>query len=195
MIPLKGENVNLDLRDSASRLSTLTASSGQQSTPLNFAVGAVFALLKAEALGYKSQDEVGRGLRIWEQAKQLCQQIAGEALLPTEGDWLAGYFFNDGVVRIAVAFEHLVRQETNRHGHETFSDMKQAAIEKEFCEDWIDSWWLLYEELNRIRHRNKEFVNGPLVTYEKAVTSLGHLTDALEWAHSRQPPQPHLPPT
>jgi hypothetical protein len=177
--------VNQELRNIASRLSKLTASSGQQSTPLNFAVGAVFALLKAESLNYRSQDEVGRGRRIWEQAKQLCQQIAGEAALPTEGDWLAGYFFNDGIVRVAVAFEHLVRQETKLHGHEHFETMRNAAIAEGFTEEWMGSWYLAYDELNRIRHRNKEFVDGPLITYEKAVASLRHLAESLEWAINR----------
>lgn len=102
--------MNQALRKIASRLSTLTASSNQQTTPLNFAVGAVFALLKAEALNYESQSESGRGRRMLEQAKQVCQEMASEAPLPVKGDWLAGYFFNDGIVRIAVAFEHLVRQ-------------------------------------------------------------------------------------
>jgi hypothetical protein len=181
--------MNQELREIASRLSTLTASSGQQSTPLNFAFGAIFALQKAEKLEYKSQDEPGRGLRMWEQARQLCQEMANESPLPTDGEWLAGYFFNDGVVRITVAFEHLVRQETNLHCYEKFSQMKQAAIEKDFRDEWIDSWWSVYDELNRIRHRNKEFVDGPLVTYEKAVASLGHLIDALEWANRRHAPR------
>jgi len=181
--------VNQDLRNITSRLGTLTASSGQQSTPLNFAVGAVFALLKAESLGYTSQDEVGRGLRIWEQAKQLCQQIAGEgeAALPTKGDWLAGYFFNDGIIRIAVAFEHLVRQETNLYGHERFGQMRNKALAEGFCKEWMDSWCSVNEELIRIRHRNTEYVDGPLVTYERAVASLGHLAEALHWAINRHP--------
>lgn len=180
-----GRVLNQDLRNIASRLSMLTASSGQQSTPLNFAVGAVLALLKAEALGYKSEEEVGRGLRIWEQAKQLCQQIAGEATLPTEGEWLAGYFFNDGIIRIAVAFEHLVRQETNLYGHEHFDEMKSKAIDEGLTEEWMGSWRSINEELIRIRHRNKEFVDGPLVTYENVVASLDHLAEALEWAINR----------
>jgi len=179
--------VNQDLRNIASRLSKLAASSSQQSTPLNFAVSAVFALLKAKALGYKSQDEVGRGLRMWDQAKQLCQEMASEAPLPKGSDWAAGYFFNDGVIRIAIAFEHLVRQETNLYGHEQFEQMRNKALAEGFTVEWMGSWYSVHEELNRIRHRNKEFVDGPLVTYEKAAVSLGHLAEALHWAINRHP--------
>jgi len=55
-----------------------------------------------------------------------------------------------------------------------------------FTEEWIGSWGQINEEMIRIRHRNKEFVDGPLVSYEKAVTSLGHLIDALERGNRRQ---------
>lgn len=60
--------------------------------------------------------------------------------------------------------------------------MKKAAANIGFRDEWLDSWWLFHEELNRIRHRNKDFVDGPLVSYEKAVSALGHLAEALEWA-------------
>jgi hypothetical protein len=98
---------------------------------------------------------------------------------------LAGYFFNDGVVRIAVAFEHLVRQETNLYRYERFEQMRTQAIAEGFTEEWMGSWRSIDEELIRIRHRNTEFVDGPLVTHQKAVASLDHLAQALEWAINR----------
>ncbi len=138
--------MNQDLCRIASRLSSLTANSGQESTPLNFAVGAVFALLKAETLVYDSQTEPGRGLHVWEEAKRLCQQIAEGVELPPEGEWWAGYFFNDGIIRIAVAFEHLVRQETKLYGHKRFEQMKENAIAEGFSKELLDSWWSIYDE-------------------------------------------------
>ena len=190
------DNVNHDLCKIASRLNTLTALSDQQSTPLNFGFGAIFALQKAEMLGYKSGSEPGRGRRIWKQAKQLCRDMAVEAPLPSDGEWLAGYFFNDGIIRIAFGFEQLVRMETTLHEERSIEQLRTRAIAEGFSEKWMDSWRSIDLELIRMRHRNTEFINGPEITYQTALTSMDHLATALEWAiHGLSMPRlPNYPP-
>lgn len=50
----------------AIRLSRFSPSRGEESTPLNFAVGGLYALMRAEELGYRSQKRYkGRGLEMW----------------------------------------------------------------------------------------------------------------------------------
>ena len=87
----------------ASRLQALNPNSSQQTTPMNFAVGALYALRRAHELGYVSKNDLGRGLRMWSEAKQICQALEGIGTIPEAGAWLAGYFFNDGIIRISVA--------------------------------------------------------------------------------------------
>lgn len=100
---------------------------------------------------------------------------------------MAGYYYNDGIIRIAVAFEHLVRHETGLHDKERLDEMKLEACRKGFHSQWLKSWCDVHDELNAIRHRNKEF-DGPEVIPERAIEALTHLTEALEWASARREP-------
>lgn len=173
--------MNTVLLDIASRLARLKTSSGAETTPLTFAVGAVFAFLKAEELNFRFGNEPGRALGIWPEASQVCDSIAKGNPLPTRGDWLAGYYYNDCLIRLAVAFEHLVRHETGLHGYERLEEMKLEACRKGFHSEWLKSWGDVHNELSTIRHKNKEF-DGPEVNPKRAIEVLTHLTDALEWA-------------
>src|SRR5690348_1933311 len=112
-------NDNERLKYIAGRLAHLSPRSGQQSTPLNFAVGALWALAEAHKLGYPSlRVTQSRGMRMWGKAKGICLAMNRGGDLPTHGEWLAGYYFNDGIIRIDVAYEHIVRHVTNLHRRE-----------------------------------------------------------------------------
>jgi hypothetical protein len=76
----------------ASRLHVLIPSSPQQATPFNFTVGAIYALRRAIELDYVSKQDPGRGLRMWDAAKGICQILAEVGTLPENGEWLAGFF-------------------------------------------------------------------------------------------------------
>lgn len=162
----------------ASRLHNLIPSSHQQTTPFNFTVGAIYALRRAEELSYVSKQDAGRGLRMWGEAKQICQTLAKAGTLPEMGEWLAGYFFNDGIIRIAVAYEHLVREVTGAGDNEDY-DIDEAK-RLGFRDAWLQSWDPVRREMNRLKHKTQKFVDGPLLTYDEAVQALDHLVDALD---------------
>jgi hypothetical protein len=112
------------------------------------------------------------------EAKQICQILTTDSTLPERGEWLAGYFFNDGIVRIAVAFEHMVREVTGT------ADNKEYDIEEVkrlgFRDAWLQSWGPVRLEMNRFKHKTQKFVDGPLLTYAEAVQALDHLVEALD---------------
>lgn len=162
----------------ASRLHNLIPSSPQQATPFNFTVGAIYALSRAEELGYVSKQDAGRGLGMWKEAKLICQTIAKTDALSEQGEWLAGYFFNDGIVRIAVAYEHLVREVTAAGDNEEY-DLEKAKL-LGFRDVWLHSWLPVRKEMNRLKHKTRKFTDGPLLTYDEAVQALDHLVDALD---------------
>ncbi len=178
---------NQRLRCIAGHLARLSPSSGQQSTPLNFAVGALLALTKAEQLDYPSLKSSGtRGLRMWRKAKGICLEIERGLDLPTHGEWLAGYYFNDGIIRIAVAYEHIVRHVTKLHGNESFRRLKREAVREGLKTEWVSSWESVHKEVNRLKHQNLKFVDGPLLKYDQALQALDHLVYALKWGTKRR---------
>jgi hypothetical protein len=161
----------------AGRLRQLAPSTPEQSTPFNFAVGAVYALSRALELNYSDVHELGRGMRMWQEAKDLCHLIECGSP-PKEGEWLAGYFFNDAIMRIAVAYEHLIREatEANDDGGIDFEKVKQLG----FRQEWLDSREPLRIEMNRLKHRTHEFVDGPPLMVEQTVQALEYLVNALD---------------
>lgn len=102
--------------------------------------------------------------------------------MPTTGDWQAGYYFNDGIIRIAISFEHIVRHVTNKHDGENIDTLIKAATPLGFKVNWGNAWRPMQRELNAIRHRN-DFIDGPKsdVTYPFAVDALEELIDTLTW--------------
>jgi hypothetical protein len=172
------------LRDLAARLSIFETTSGPETTPLNFAVGAIFAFVKADEFGFQFGTDLGRGLRTWIEARAICENIA-RGILPTMNNWLAGYFYNDGIIRIAAAFEHLIRLETGKHCHEQLRDLKMLGEKYGFSPESMLSFARVHDELSAIRHRNKDF-DGPELTPDKAIQALMHLVDSLEFARDQK---------
>jgi|RhiMethySRZTD1v2_1073278.scaffolds.fasta_scaffold01410_6 hypothetical protein len=168
----------MTLSNMAFRLQALNPSSPQQTTPMNFAVGALYALRRAHELDYVSKNDLGRGLRMWSEAKHICQALEGVGTIPEAGAWLAGYFFNDGIIRISVAYEHLLREATGA------TDKDDCDIEKAkrlgFQPAWVKSWEPVRKEVNRLKHKTQKFVDGPELSYDDAVQALDHLIDALD---------------
>lgn len=70
--------------------------------------------------------------------------------MPTHGEWLAGYYFNDGIIRIAVAYEHIVRHVTKLQGKELFRRLKKEAIREGLKTEWASLWELAHKEVNRL---------------------------------------------
>jgi hypothetical protein len=154
--------------------------------PIELAVGVLLALAKAEQLDYSSlKSGDTRGLQMWRKAKGICLEIERGRDLPTHGEWLAGYYFNDGIIRIAVAYEHIVRHVTKLHGKELFRRLKKEAIREGLKTEWASSWELVHKEVNRLKHQNLKFVDGPLLKYNQALQALDHLVYALKWGTKR----------
>jgi hypothetical protein len=122
-----------------------------------------------------------RGLRMWRKAKGICLTIAGGKELPIDGEWLAGYYFNDAIIRIAVGFEHLARHVSGLHGRELFNKLKLQALKNGFKAEWASAWERVHKEVNRLKHQNLKFVDGPLLKYVEALDALDYLVYALKW--------------
>jgi hypothetical protein len=174
--------MNIQLRALAQRLSRLRLSTAEQATPVNFAFGALYALSQAANFGYpddRQDGSKGRGLAMWEEVQRLASRFGESGPEQVSRVWLAGYSFNNALIRIAASFEHIVRHRTGLH--DKYDPIRNEAQKQHFRDEWVTSWESVHQELNRIRHRNEEFVDGPRVSYREAVQALEHLIDALEW--------------
>jgi hypothetical protein len=182
--------LNDSYKDFARRLSRITVSTGEESTPVNFAFGALYSLLQADKLNYPKDPSLatsrGRGLTIWEEVKLSADHLASTGNFQTSDAWLAGYHFNNALMRLAASFEHIVRYRTGLHDRsDTYAFVRGAASDLGFKDAWMVSWDSAHEEVNRIRHRNHEFPDGPQMPFTKACEALDHLIEALQWGLRR----------
>lgn len=96
------------LRAHAHRLAPLmdVARTDEERSPLDYLLGALHALFRARQLGFKDRpgrldDEYWRG-----PSTRVLYMQAGD--VRTDGAWLAGFYFNAALARIAAAFDRLV---------------------------------------------------------------------------------------
>ena len=127
------------------RLCDCPAPSHDEQALLGFAIGATFSLQRALALGYTDQTIPDVGPNYLADLRGVAADIADREG-PTQGAWLATYYFNSALFRLAALGERVgkyadagkwdvappVRHDVNRMKHEVdvlLKDGREAKIE------------------------------------------------------------------
>jgi len=160
-----------------------------QTTIYNFAFGAVYALERAQQLDYQGQSqEEGKGRRRTQEVKVLLADFLKGRSLPSDGEWLAGYFYNDALFRADVCFEHITRYFTNLRGNERINALIVKALLCGFPHDYLMPWWpKIRDEVNALKHKSHEFLEGPGLDYNDAVPHIKKLVQATTWVINHPP--------
>src|SRR6266852_3463244 len=85
--------------------------------PLDYLLGALHGLLQAKRLGFKDRDHAlddprGRspqGAEYWAYGPLARVRLMAEGKLRVDGAWVAGFYFNSAVARMAAVFDRAVR--------------------------------------------------------------------------------------
>jgi hypothetical protein len=117
------------------------------------AVGALCALVSALKLGYSDSNDTQ-----WVHAQKVARALSrGE--LPLTGTYLAGYHFNDALLRLDIAYENALRRLTRRRGNELAKTLIALAVEKGWNARDFRSWNIVRAEVNALKHRNPEQID------------------------------------
>jgi hypothetical protein len=93
----------------------MTPSGTEQETYCNFTFEALYALARAEELGYHRQNKGrGKSRRQSATAAQVATGMAKRGVMTWKGEWVAGYFYNDALLRADIAYEHILQYRTDR---------------------------------------------------------------------------------
>jgi hypothetical protein len=114
------------LKTFAQRLEALMkrAHGDKEREPLNYLLGALHGLLQAKRLGFKDRDHAlddarGRspkGVEYWEYGPLARVRLMSEGKLRVDGAWVAGFYFNSSLARVAAAFDRAVRRKAIQKG-------------------------------------------------------------------------------
>ncbi|MEK6804908.1 MAG: hypothetical protein AABZ34_19940 [Nitrospirota bacterium] len=169
----------------------VSPSDPRQSSLYNFALGAIYSLARAEELGYpRLSQEPGRVWRRMEEAKELVLRMLVEDRPPEQGEWLAGYYFNDAIVRLDLAFEHILRYVGNLGPTAAIGEVREVATGKSFPPELLAMWSERGRKAdNLLKHRSLEILEDPGMSFSDALAVMENLVCALAWVLHNQSPE------
>ncbi len=161
----------------------LDRSDARQSSLYNFALGAIYSLARAEQLGYPGQSqESGRVWRRLDEAKEMVLRMLGDNRPPEQGEWLAGYYFNDAILRLDLAFEHILRYVGNVRPTAAIGEVREVALRKRFPAELLAIWSERGRNAdNMLKHRSLEVLEDPGISFTDALSIMENLVCALAW--------------
>jgi hypothetical protein len=174
-----------------------------ESTLYNFAFGALYAFGRAVALDYLVQHPQDTSLaktkRVsMERAKEVSQFAANlaketvplEKALPVSGNWLAGYYYNDALLRIDVCYEQVTRYFLNEQGFVNGDWLLAQSLKKDFPPDLVAPMWpKVCGHVNDIKHKStkKNKTEGPAISPADTLKAIEVLIAAVAWVIENGP--------
>lgn len=161
-----------------------------QSSLYNFALGAIYSLARAEQLGYPRQSqEPGRVWQRMDEAMETVLRMLGEDRPPQQGEWLAGFYFNDAILRLDLAFEHILRYVGDLGPTAAIGEAREVATRKSFPSELLALWSERGRKAdNMLKHRSLEVLEDPGISFSDALSIMENLVCALAWVlHTPSP--------
>jgi len=150
MVNTMQDTISLDIESFSKEIVTVKTSGDVLRGVKGLLVGAAFSLRKAHQLGFNAAESS----RYDDELDSAAQQIAANKL-PEEGDWLAGFYFNSALMRIAAAYHILLKRMLDINDKQDLSRkaLKDMAIKNRLiCEDDIVSLDEVYQDVNDFKH-------------------------------------------
>ena len=148
---------------------------------ISVAVGVIYAITSAVKLGYSGQ----RSRR----TQQVHVRKAAEALArgetPETSVYLAGYYFNDSLLRLDIAYESVLRRITRQRGNEPAAELIElAATKNSLNREQFTEWLRIRDEVNALKHLNPDQIErhrtGRAVDVKTVATALIKLIPLIE---------------
>jgi hypothetical protein len=165
------------LRELAKRVRKLLSSAKEDDFPiLDYLVGSIHALIRARENVYKDRAEALAG-SYWRRGPTDTARLLEDGVIRTSGRWLAGFYFNSSLVRIAATFDRFIG---------VLRDSKQGkqlrrAEEKRIREQCAHALKVV-NEVDKLKHERSGVALGRYVTADDAVVALQEVVALAELA-------------
>jgi hypothetical protein len=157
-----------------------SASTAEERDPLDYLLGALHSLFRATQLGYQHRG-FPLGNKYWAEGPMPRVRLMTEGKIRVEGKWLAGFYFNSALARIAAAFERAVRHKAKRKkigtGVQSVWGLLGALQLRHFERGNLA---LVYGEVNPLKHEAAGLAKGRRVSLADAIAAFGEMLDLLE---------------
>jgi adenylate kinase family enzyme len=162
----------LDLLELSGRIANLMRSASSLRDSLDYLLGAVYALLVAQELGYADRDSA-----LPENYWTAPQKRAGDmaiGIVRKDGKWASGFFFNSALLRIAADYHRVLQLLT---GKDESVPKLVELVKPEFKHVHLDA---VHKEVNVLKHSPGGVASGRSVKFVNGVDALEELVDLIE---------------
>ena len=177
--------MDIRFQNLAKQFTVINPKNHGERTAYNFAFGALHAFARANELNLcATKPKRGTSKQRTEEVRSIAARMASSAYIVQDGPWLAGFYYNDVLLRCDVCYEHLLRYWTRKRGHASAEDLIDRARKSNFKEvRFLKPWLKIRRQVNVLKHRYWEFPDGPRrVLPSQAFEIVTSLMCAVEWA-------------
>ncbi len=138
------------LGTTAKTAANLSVPNVQEQALLGILLGSLYGLARAVQLGY--EDRTGRALSL-QYSKELRGLLADleKGNLPSEGQWLAGFYFNSALHRLAALYHRSLKILTGRDDNAP-SLLEYAVKAKLLKKEHVSALATVHKEVNKLKH-------------------------------------------
>jgi hypothetical protein len=141
-------------------------------SPFDLLLGAIHSFYCAEELNYRDRPST-LGLKYRARLISRAEALAS-ARLCKSGRWLAGYYFNSALLRIAASYHQTLKAIT---GKNKFIPQLIPLVTPTFVHVNLDK---VHGEVNRLKHTEEGVDAGRSVTFEESVAALAELVELIK---------------
>jgi hypothetical protein len=199
-----------EIKQLAEQLRRVQPEIAAECTLYNFAFGVLYAFGRAVSLEYLTQygEELSHSPSIpvskqrATEVSQLAANLASENVplgnaLPASGKWLAGYYYNDALLRVDVCYEQVTRYFLNEQGFVNGDWLLAQSLKKDFPPELVaPTWPKVRGHVNDIKHKStkKNKTEGPAISPADTLNAIKVLMAAVAWVienrRTSQRPEP-----
>jgi hypothetical protein len=161
-------------RELASRVAYLIRREPDLSDTLDFAIGAIYALLKAIEFGYVDRTKA-LSPNYWTSLATRAENM-GRGTLPGRDHWVAGFYFNSALMRISAVYERTAKKLSGRQRGDVPHLLR--LIDPPFVNN--PQLEKVRIEVNNLKHEECGLSEGRKVKLEEAIGALIELVDEIQ---------------
>jgi hypothetical protein len=161
----------------AGRIAKLLTAPAVQANPdlagsLDDFLGAVYALIQAKQQGFADRHGPIEIAAVEKRA-----QVIATGRVRTDGKWIAGFYFNNGLFRTAAIYHRVLKIVVGEKAYVPVLLPKTQALYPQWTNAKLD---IVHNQVNDLKHAPRGVHDQRTVTYDDAVAAVGELLSLIE---------------
>lgn len=143
-------------------------------------LGALHALIRAAELGFRDRTQTIPTTAYAQSLGRMLKRL-GEGNAALRGQWLAGFYFNDAMFRLAALYERGLKAAVGARGRESVPHLRQIGIAKGVMGSTnFSALDAVRTDVNELKHRDGLVLKGREVAFDRAIEAAREARELLD---------------